>query len=180
MSHSEHIADLAKALSKAQAKMAGARKEARNPHLHTRYADLASVWEACRGPLTENGLSVVQTLDDADCAENQICVVTTLLHESGQWIRSRLRMVASRVSRQGEQVDPQVIGSAITYARRYSLAAIVGVSPEDDDAETAMQRKAEKTTASVQTASRPFTPKTSRPESESPETQPPEVAAARQ
>lgn len=141
MSQSENIADLAKALAKAQAKMAGARKDAKNPHLQTRYADLASVWEACRGPLTENGLSIVQTLDDSGCADNQVCIVTTLLHESGQWIQSRLRMVASRVSRQGEQLDPQVVGSAITYARRYSLAAIVGVAPEDDDAEATMQRK---------------------------------------
>jgi hypothetical protein len=149
MSQSEHIADLAKALAKAQAKMAGAKKDSKNPHLHTRYADLSSVWEACRSALTENGLSVVQTLDDSDCAENQVCVVTTLLHESGQWIQGRLRMVATRASRQGqgEQLDPQVVGSAITYARRYSLAAIVGVAPEDDDAEAAMQRRSGATAA---------------------------------
>jgi len=143
MSQSESIAELAKALAKAQAKMAGAKKESKNPHLQSRYADLASVWEACRGPLTENDLSIVQALDDSGCADNQICVVTTLLHASGEWIQSRLRMVAARTSRQGEQVDPQIVGSAITYARRYSLAAMVGVSPEDDDAESTMQRRTE-------------------------------------
>jgi hypothetical protein len=136
---SDNIADLAKALVKAQARLEGARKDSRNPHLNSKYADLASVWDACREAITGNGLSVVQTLDD-NCGDNQVCVVTTLLHESGQWIRSRLRMVASRPSKQGEQIDPQSVGSAITYARRYALAAIVGVCPEDDDAEAAMQR----------------------------------------
>lgn len=121
---SEQINELAAALSKAQAKMKGAVKDAENPYFDSTYADLSSVWEACRGPLTENGLSVVQTTKAT--APGEICLVTTLLHTSGQWIRGELQMKPVKP-------DPQAAGSCITYARRYALAAIVGVSPEDDD-----------------------------------------------
>lgn len=123
---SEQINELAKALSAAQGAMEGAKKDTVNPFFKSRYADLGSVWEAIRGPLSKNGLSVVQTVDDTK-------LITTLMHSSGQWIDSSYPISA-------KDATPQAIGSAMTYARRYALAAIVGVYQTDDDAEAATER----------------------------------------
>lgn len=123
MTHSEGLNELAAALAKAQAEMRGAIKDGTNPHFHSEYATLASVWDACRGPLTAHGLSVVQV----PSAEGPVVsMVTMLMHESGQWLSGALTMTAV-------QNTPQGIGSAITYARRYGLAALVGVAPDEDD-----------------------------------------------
>lgn len=128
---STEIGELAKALSQAQGQIKGAVKEAENPYYKSTYANLAAVWDACREPLSKNGLAVIQTTSNDN--GNIITVITTLVHSSGQWISGRLSL-------QPVKVDPQSIGSAITYARRYALSAIVGVSPEDDDGESAMGR----------------------------------------
>ena len=120
---SDTIAEIAKALALAQAEMRGAVKDSENPHLKSKYADLASVWDACREPLTKNGLSVVQSTRMEGSA---VVVVTMLLHSSGEYI-------SGEISLPPVKTDPQGHGSAITYARRYALAAMVGVSPEDDD-----------------------------------------------
>ena len=127
METSDNIAELAEALSKAQASITGALKDSANPFFKSKYADLASVWDACREQLSANGLAVIQT---TDLDESAVTVVTTLAHKSGQWVRGRLRMVPVKA-------DPQGIGSCITYARRYALAAIVGVAQVDDDGNTA-------------------------------------------
>lgn len=124
---SDQIAKLATALAKAQAKMANAEKDAENPFFKSSYATLASVWDSCRGPLTANGLSVIQTTEEADRGTK---LVTILAHESGEWIRSEMYL-------RPKDNTPQAIGSALTYARRYELAAIVGVSVADDDGESA-------------------------------------------
>lgn len=121
--HSEGLADLATALAKAQAEIRPAAKDAVNPHFKSKYADLAAVWEVVRGPITKNGLSIVQ-IPSAEAAK--VTVTTMLLHTSGQWIRSRLTMIAA-------QNTPQGIGSCITYARRYALSAVLGVAAEIDD-----------------------------------------------
>lgn len=126
---SPSIKEIAGALAKAQAKIKPAAKDAENPHFRAKYADLASVWEACREALTENGLSVVQTTLPA---EHRVRLVTTLLHTSGEWIRGELIMTPTKP-------DPQGMGSALTYARRYALAAMVGVAPDDDDGNAASQ-----------------------------------------
>lgn len=131
MSQSTEVKDLFAALSVAQGEMRGALKDADNPFFRSRYADLESVWEACRGPLSRNGLSVVQTTEFDPVAG--ICVVTTLGHSSGQWIRGTLPTMAVKQ-------DPQGIGSSISYSRRYALAAIVGIYQTDDDGEAAMAR----------------------------------------
>lgn len=132
MQKSEQINELATALAKVQGKLEGAKMDAENPFFKSKYATLFSVWYACRQILTENGLSVVQT---CSIGENEGLVVdTTLLHTSGQWISGELAIKPAKN-------DPQGVGSAITYARRYGLAAIVGICPEDDDAESAMERK---------------------------------------
>lgn len=127
MTHSEQINEIAAALSKAQAVIAGAAKDSENPFFKSKYADLASVWDACRKPLTDNGLSVAQT---AAADDGHVGVTTILMHASGQWIADRLVMKPTKD-------DPQGIGSCITYARRYALAAMVGVAPEDDDGNAA-------------------------------------------
>ncbi|MCR4287379.1 MAG: ERF family protein [Deltaproteobacteria bacterium] len=134
MKKSDTIGKLAEALSKVQAEIKGAVKDSTNPFFKANYADLSSVWEACRTALTSNGLSVVQTTDEV---EGGVVVETTLLHTSGEWIGGRLALRPTKS-------DPQGIGSAITYGRRYGLQAIVGICPEDDDGEGAMGRKPEK------------------------------------
>lgn len=123
----ENIAELAKALSAAQGKITGALKDSANPFFKSKYADLASCWDACRGPLSENGLAVIQTPEIDD---QGITLLTTLAHSSGQWIKSRLRMVPKDGS-------PQAAGSTLTYARRYALTAMVGIAQVDDDANEA-------------------------------------------
>ena len=125
---SDSINELAAALAKAQGAMKGAAKDADNPFFKSKYADLASVWDACREALSANSLAVVQTMD-SDSADT-VTIVTTLMHSSGQWVSGRLTMHPVKP-------DPQGIGSAITYARRYALAAMVGVAPEDDDGNAA-------------------------------------------
>lgn len=103
-------------------------KDSTNPHFKSSYADLASVWDACRDALSENGIAVIQT-PHTDEASN--ChVVTMLTHASGQWVRDTFSLPPTKA-------DPQGYGSAITYMRRYALAAIVGVAPEDDDGNAA-------------------------------------------
>ena len=130
MNQSENINELALALSKAQASITGALKDSANPFFKSKYADLASCWDACRRQLTDNGLSVIQTTDLAD---GLVVVRTTLAHSSGQWIAGVLPVKA-------KDDGPQAQGSGITYARRYALAAIVGLAQIDDDAEAAQGR----------------------------------------
>lgn len=124
--HSEQIGELAAALAAAQGKMTAASKDATNPHFKSRYATLASVWDAIRGPLSAHGLSVSQVLESAENGVG-VAVRTLLLHTSGQWIASRYVMPIT------DKLTPQAMGSAITYARRYALSAIVGIAPDDDD-----------------------------------------------
>lgn len=125
---SEQINELATALSIAQGKITGALKDSANPFFKSKYADLASVWDACRTALSENGLAVIQTTESV--SPETITVITTLAHKSGQWIRGVLTMTPKDGS-------PQAAGSCLTYARRYALAAIVGVAQIDDDANAA-------------------------------------------
>ncbi len=130
MNQSESIADLAAALSKAQASITGALKDSANPFFKSKYADLASCWDACRKPLTDNGLAVIQTIE---AGEGRAVLVTTLCHASGEWIKSYCPILTKDDS-------PQALGSAITYSRRYALAAMVGLAQIDDDAEAAQGR----------------------------------------
>ncbi len=125
----ESIAELAKALVLAQAKIEGAKKTSENPFFKSKYADLAEVWEVIREPLTSNGLSITQTT----CVINdKIYLKTKLIHISGQWIESYYPIFVKDYS-------PQTIGSALSYGRRYQLSAIVGVYQDDDDGNTAQK-----------------------------------------
>jgi hypothetical protein len=127
MAQSDSIAALAAALCEAQFAMEGAKKDSVNPHFKSKYADLTSVWDACRTPLHANGLAVVQAPEPCEIG---IQLRTMLMHKSGEWIDSVLIIPAA-------QQSPQGYGSAMSYARRYALAAMLGVVSEDDDAEAA-------------------------------------------
>lgn len=118
------IAKLALALSKAQHEIKGATKDTTNPFFKAKYADLASVWEACREVLAKNELSVAQPTGMVD---GKTVLRTILMHSSGEFVEGILPLHVA------ETATPQQVGSAITYARRYALAAMVGVSPQEDD-----------------------------------------------
>lgn len=134
---SDNTAELSAALAKAQAGMKAATFNKTNPHFKNKYADLAAVLDAIRKPLADNGLAVTQTTEIRD---GGFVLVTTLRHSTGQWIASEYPLPMG--------AKPQELGSALTYARRYSLSAIACIAAdEDDDAEGARE--------SGQTASTP-------------------------
>ena len=128
MKQSESIKELATALAKAQGELKHASKDSVNPHFRSKYADLASVWEACREALSSNGLAVVQF--PSDFTNNVMSLTTRITHSSGEWLEQTMTAPVSKP-------DPQGIGSCLTYMRRYALAAVVGVYQDDDDANSA-------------------------------------------
>lgn len=132
MPQSETIGNLAKAIALAQAELKPVKREAENPFFKSRYADLASVWEALK-PFNKHGIAISQVPFDA--GEGMIGLTTQLSHESGEWIAGNLALPVSKGDAQG-------VGSAITYARRYALGCMTGVVTEDDDdGNTASQAK---------------------------------------
>jgi len=122
MNRSETIGKLAEALAAAQGQLESVAKQSKG--YHYTYADLAQVWDSIRKPLSSNGLAVVQTTDSDDVGNPEI--ITTLIHTSGEWISGKLLVKPVKP-------DPQALGSAITYGRRYALMGMVGVAPADDD-----------------------------------------------
>lgn len=134
---------LATALAKAQGEMHHALKDQANEFLGTRYADLASVIDACRKPLADNGLAYVQRVS-VSTDRSAATISTMLLHSSGEWIRDRLTVtIEQQVSHKGgKQPWVQAYGSAVTYGRRYALSALVGIAAgEDDDGEAAREEE---------------------------------------
>lgn len=127
---SEAINEISAALAKAQGQIEGASKGKVNPAFKSKYADLASIWDACREALSTNGLAVLQIPNETP---DGMLLTTMVTHSSGQWFRSSYPV-------RPVQATPQGLGSAITYARRYALMAMVGIAPEDDDGEAAMGR----------------------------------------
>lgn len=133
---SEQIDQLATALAAAQSELLPAIKDSTNPHLRNRYADLGSCWEAIKACLPRHGLSVVQ---GGYTRGGRDFVRTTLLHASGQWISGITPIFLKSLNKEGRMQYPagmntmQALGSAISYARRYGLAAICGLTAEDDD-----------------------------------------------
>lgn len=135
MKTSESIKNIAKSLLKAQKEMGGATKGASNPYFKSKYADYGSVLEACKELFNDNGILITQS---QEYREGKNFVLTNLLHaETGEWIESQTEIVCSK------QNDPQALGSAITYARRYGLQSILAMPAEDDDGEKAMGRTAQ-------------------------------------
>ena len=130
---SENISELAKALSLTQGEMQAAIKDCVNPFFKSKYADLGSIWAAVRPFLSKNGLCVIQT---TELLGEKTILVTTLAHSSGQYVKSYMCLNPSKNDSQG-------MGAAITYLRRYSLSAILGVVTDednDDDGETDVGR----------------------------------------
>ena len=115
---------IATALVKAQKAFGPALKTATNPHFKSRYADLAACVEAVLGGLNDNGIALIQKC--YDCTDG-VMVETMFLHESGEMLECGILHVPAA------KHDPQGYGSALTYARRYSLMAACGIAPEDDD-----------------------------------------------
>lgn len=133
MTTSEQINELAAALAKAQAAFGPVKKE-RTARINSakgnysyRYADLSDVLDSVRKSLAANGLAIVQPITWTD---GHAWLATRLIHSSGQWIESVYPL--------GNYDRPQEMGSAITYARRYTLTALLGIAAdEDDDGNTA-------------------------------------------
>jgi len=115
------------ALAAAQAQMGKAVKDSTNPAFRSKYADLASVMDACLPALNANGVAVYQPTIDDDTGRY---VETILAHESGETIRCRVPLIVQKNDMQG-------YGSAVTYARRYGLMCMAGIAPEDDDGNAA-------------------------------------------
>jgi len=134
--------DLAAALAKAQLTIKSALKDTKGQigqNRNYKYADLTSVWDACRSSLSENGIAVIQKTDFDGSA---MWVETVLLHSSGD-------MMSGRFPLRPTQETPQAYGSALTYARRYSLASMVGVVTEDDDGSEASGNRQERQETTV-------------------------------
>jgi hypothetical protein len=130
---SPSIGALAAALAKAQGELRHAQKDRENQHFKSRYADLASVIDAVREPLSKNGLSYTQL---PSSSPDGVVLTTILLHTSGEWVTSHLTVPLTKRDAQG-------VGSALTYARRYALASMVGIAQEDDDGNAASKRNAD-------------------------------------
>jgi len=128
------LSKIATALCKAQGVMRGAKKDKDNPFFKSRFADLSSVFEAIRGPFFDNGLSITQTMDVIADGKQIIC--TRIMHSSGEFIDSKMLLPV--------ETNPQKLGSAITYFRRYTLMAIAGIPAEDDDGNAAARETRKK------------------------------------
>ena len=149
MNKSESIVKLTVALLKAQKAMGGATKDAKNPFFKSNYADYGSVLEVVKGPLNDHGIVVLQPhTQDPNTGSY---VETVLIHaDSGEYISSSTPVICAK------QNDPQAMGSAITYARRYGLQSLLSIPSEDDDANSATTFKGNpvavmQKTATVQT-----------------------------
>ena len=125
---SETIGELAAALCKAQGMMEAAKKDSKNPFFKSNYADLNSVIQASKEPLRLNNLAYTQVVQEKD---GVLYLITLLMHTSGEWIASGMRLILNKQ-------DMQAYGSALSYARRYTLQAIIGLSAEDDDGNKAV------------------------------------------
>jgi hypothetical protein len=134
MQQSESIANLAKSLSTVQGKLTYAKKDSKNPFFKSNYADLESVWDACRDLLSSNGLAVSQFPGLYSDLDKSMSLTTILTHISGEWISQEMSVPVTKPDAQGA-------GSCLTYMRRYALAAVVGVVQADDDGNAASSPK---------------------------------------
>ena len=133
---SSKIDKLAGSLAKAQSEMGGVAKGKTNPFYKSSYADINSCIEACMPALNKHGLSISQ--GNRFCATTGYYITTTLLHESGQWLRREIRIPLTN------KKDAQEIGSACTYGRRYGLTSMVGLAQIDDDGNATVNNRSVK------------------------------------
>lgn len=172
MNKSDQINELAAALAKAQGKFTPPVKDktVRTDKYSYRYSDLANTIDAVRGPLSENGLSYTQVL-----CENPFRLETILMHSSGQWLGSSYQLAQGGT--------PQQFGSALTYARRYTLNCLLGIAADDDDDGAEAEKGAK---GNKQQPPRPAPPppvvaedhKPAQPTQKPPPTEPPMMAIA--
>lgn len=150
MNKSESIAQLAPALIALQAELSPVAKTAENPFFKSHYADLTSIWQAVQPILATHGFAVTQV--GSPCEPGNVAVETMLIHTSGEWISGELTLPVGKA-------DPQGAGSAISYARRYGLSAILSLVTEDDDGEAASKPfRAPTAQAPLQQATTPAVP----------------------
>lgn len=116
------------ALAIAQGEIQAAVADRENTHFNFKYADLDACWQACRKPLSENELCIVQIPSVGE--SGAVTMRTILGHSSGQ-------SISCTYSMHPDKGGPQALGSCMTYLRRYSLCSMVGISQEDDDANMA-------------------------------------------
>ena len=128
MKTSDSIKQIAEALVSAQKEIKFAVKDSTNPHYKSKYANINSVIDAVKKPLNDNGIAILQSLSPSD--DNKLHLTTRLLHSSGEWIEDT---AVCPIQKQ----DPQGLGSAISYIRRYSLSAMCAVYADDDDGQSA-------------------------------------------
>jgi hypothetical protein len=124
MNMSTAVESLFPALIKAQSELKHAIKSAENPHFRSKYADLGAVWDAAKEALSSNDLAALQ---DAVCDENGLAVNTRIIHSSGEWIDFASPAIPL------DKRSAHGIGSALTYGRRYSLSAALGIVADLDD-----------------------------------------------
>jgi len=141
MEKSETIGKLTLALSKVQSQLRPAKENSKNPFFKSSYADLGSVWDSVRKLLAENELAVIQMPTDVGG------LTTTLSHSSGEYMSSTMYIPSKE--------DAHGVGSAISYARRYALASIVGVVTGDDDGNMAVKGSSPKSTTNSKSTSKP-------------------------
>jgi len=137
------IGNVAPAFNSAQAQIEHAAKDSFNPHFKSKYADLPAVIEAHRGIFAEHALHVLQRPLQA---QGGVLLQTVIMHESGEWLADGGLFVPAIKN------DPQAYGSALTYARRYGLAALIGIAQDDDDGATAAKPPKAKATPKVDLA----------------------------
>lgn len=133
---SNELNEIFAALAKAQGEFPSIKKDSKNPFYNSKYADLASITDATRSHLSNQGLCVIQTMGSFNGTPT---LITTLGHSSGQWIRGEMVLMLPRDKQNNELLTPQSYGSSITFFRRYCLQAIINVAAEDDDGEKAEQ-----------------------------------------
>lgn len=129
---SETIGKLAGALAKAQGDMTMVEAKSNNPFFNSKYASLSAVLEVALPKLNANGIALVQG-NRWDAVDNGFYITSMLMHSSGEWIKSEIRMPISKKDAHG-------IGAATTYGRRYLLSSMVGVAQADDDGNGAIQQ----------------------------------------
>jgi len=129
---SDTIGKLAGALAKAQSQMTMVEGKSINPFFNSKYASLAAVLEVAMPALNANEVALVQG-NKWDANDNGFYITSMLMHSSGEWIKSEIRMPISKKDAHG-------IGAATTYGRRYLLSSMVGVAQADDDGNGAIQK----------------------------------------
>ncbi len=124
--------DLYDALARAQGKVENAKRGTTNPHFNKTYADLATVWDTIREPLTSEGLSVLQL--PCEAPPGSVGLLTIVAHKSGQAVQEKFFLQLKKAD------NPQDAGSCLTYMKRYALMGVAGIAPEDDDGNAAAGR----------------------------------------